>query len=1323
MRRYEKEEWFFLNCNSPADLCAQYGADHSVVLQEYDRCRNGHMLVSGFRVDGGEARFTTRLLDMEDGAGVGFYYGSGGYNAYVLAVFENDRVSLRIPNGVPLGDTFRYDGTKRYYELGEASVPFTLPLWAAVELHGQRICVRVNEKEILSCDLPKADWRHESPRIILQALSVTDAAPVTTAVFQEFDVSGVKKGSQCKGRCIWEKDSSPAGHVSLHLAGERDCWTETDARGNFVFADLPAGEYSCVAAGEKGFSAFSIQHCATGDEVSAGLRQAEEKGYRNPKERIYQIPEPESGRTHIPGGELTDSHDRICLDGIWQFAWDPEGRGEKEGWFDRRKWQRRIQVPFSWQSLTAFGEAFLADAYDLRQNNAWTTNPAELGNTGWYQRTVCPPKEGSWDLVIGAVNGFGNVWLNQEPVGSFESSCGPVRFFLGSMQADREYRITIQVTYPFDKADICKGKQGFWFTDAPGIWQDVWLEEQRELRITDILLSYEFVTEDLSRLRLKGQVAIEKRELCREADCGKEVREKNAEQKRLAVEVLLDGKVIKADVQADERSEESGNPEGVKSAEEAGKPERTERLEITEKSEVIESAERPETLRAIFYMELDQVHLWSPEDPFCYELKARISKDGRVVEESARKAAFRLIETVGNRLFLNRKPFYMRGVLDQGYNPWGLYTYPAIEGMEPGTMEFDIRKAKEYGYNLIRMHIKDNEPDWYRICDETGMLVWDEMPVSFYATFRDEKWRINYEQQLKRMIRKQNYHPSVIVFSTFNESWGISGDHERSPWDEPEGQAWQKEMAQRYRTEMPQILLVDNSGYAKTGLTQLLDYHMYPVSYSEARDFYGRLTKQNYPGSVFNCYAEENKTLMKEDMVRDLLQRTCRMDLKETDFQGKECQSGQPVIISEFLHINQVEQMVRLYPEIAGFVRMNLSSQENEDTSPLTNTRMERDFGYVHSDFSSAGYGCVNSKNLVLPDYPPLTRQKAGSTIEVPVSVSLWDGSLSGKRLQLRVIGKGIDDQGQDDILFDRQEMEITAECYQPYEAAKVCLEIPFGMKGAYWFCELWREEQMLCDSSIQMEILEDRAGVVDCAKNDDETCEVARGVICKENCVVGCHADCGAICNAARPVRIETAGIFGHHEEVNPVRHLFWMAGAGELVYHLPVKAAESDPDCDLLARMEEEKPYGHPSERTEKGTLDCHLSVKPEKRYILRLEASTCECINGTRLSDTRTYEGRIHVSIGENSRTYTLPDAPWDRRALFSNSAGSSGDEVLHQNMGTYGYGYRLDIPVEHKDLQLALERGYLTLRIRSEETGVVLYGERMGRYGADPMLLST
>ena len=1251
MRQYGKEDWMFLNCNSPADLCAQYGEDHSVLLKEHDRCRNGHMLVSDFRVDGREARFTTRLSVMEDGAGVGFYYGDGGYNAYIMAALWSDRISLRIPNGVPLGDTFRYDGAERYYELGEASVPFTLPLWVTVELHENKMCVLIDQKEVLSCDLPKLEWRKGNARIMLQALSVTDETPTTSAVFREYEISGIQKGSDCKGRCVFDKTGVPAGHVSLHLAGERNRWTETDGQGNFVFTDLPDGEYRCVAAGEEGFSSFLMRHRDVRREDSDRLRQAEETGHRKPEERIYRIPEPEPGRAHIPEGELTGSRARICLDGIWRFEWDPESRGEEEGWFDRSIWRRRIQMPFSWQSLAAFGEAFLADAYDLRQNNAWTTNPAELGNTGWYQKTVCPAKDGSWDLVIGAVNGYGKVWLDHEPVGSFESSYGPVRLSLGFMQADREYRITIRVTYPFDEADICKGKQGFWFTDAPGIWQDVWLEEQGELRITDILLSYEFLTEDLSRLLLKGQVIVEKRNLRNSVDCQNGAQEKDRDQKRLTVEISLDGRIIAANLQTE------------------GMPGETDKTE------------RTGTLQAAFCTELDRVRLWSPKDPYCYALKARIKQDGRVIEEGVRKAGFRLIEAVGNRLLLNKEPFYMRGVLDQGYNPWGLYTYPQIRGTEPGSMEFDIRKAAEYGYNLIRMHIKDNEPDWYRICDETGMLVWDEMPVSFYATFRDEKWRKNYEDQFMRMIRKHNYHPGVIMFSAFNESWGLTGDHERSPWDEPEGQAWQMDMAQKYRTEMPQVLLVDNSGYAKTGLTQILDYHMYPGSYSEARDFFGRLTKQNYPGSVFNCYAEENKILMQEEAVCDLLQRTCRMNLKETNFTGKECQSGQPVIISEFLHINQIEQMVRLYPEIAGFVRMNLSSQENEDTSPLTNTRMERDFGYVHSDLSHAGYGCVNSENLVLADYPPLTRQKAGNAIEIPIYVSLWDAALSREQLQLRIIGKGIDYKGQDNILFYRQEMEITGKCYQPYEAAKVCLEMPTGMKGAYWFCELWRGEQLLCDSSIQTEILEEGGCEEDCVKTGEETCGKVRLAACKKNC----NPASAMVCNAARPVRVRTSGIAGHYEETEPARHLFWMAGEGELVYHLPVKAGE-------------------------------------EQAYVLRLEVSTCECMAGTRLSDAQTYAGRIHVSIGDKSWTYTLPDAPWDRRALFSNSAGGFGEEALYQCMGTYGYGYRLDIPVGQEDLRPAAQRGYLTLQIKAEETGVVVYGERMGRYGADPMLIS-
>ena len=90
---------------------------------------------------------------------------------------------------------------------------------------------------------------------------------------------------------------------------------------------------------------------------------------------------------------------------------------------------------------------------------------------------------------------------------------------------------------------------------------------------------------------------------------------------------------------------------------------------------------------------------------------------------------------------------------------------------------------------MIRMHIKDNEPDWYTLCDELGMPVWDEIPANFYGTSQDLHCQSMHKRQQKAAIRKHNYHPSVVICSLFNESWGITGDHEKSPWDDRKGQA------------------------------------------------------------------------------------------------------------------------------------------------------------------------------------------------------------------------------------------------------------------------------------------------------------------------------------------------------------------------------------------------------------------------------------------------------------------------------------------------------------------------------------------------------
>ena len=141
--------------------------------------------------------------------------------------------------------------------------------------------------------------------------------------------------------------------------------------------------------------------------------------------------------------------------------------------------------------------------------------------------------------------------------------------------------------------------------------------------------------------------------------------------------------------------------------------------------------------------------------------------------------------------------------------------------------------------------------------------LWDEVPSCFYGTWKDPLWRGLHLRRLKAMARKQNYHSSVVLCSVFNESWGILGDHERSPWDNDEAQNWIRTSAQTYRRLAPGILVVDNSGYGKTGETDILDYHSYPTEFADAMDFFERLDKQNYPGSAFNCYNEENRQLMR----------------------------------------------------------------------------------------------------------------------------------------------------------------------------------------------------------------------------------------------------------------------------------------------------------------------------------------------------------------------------------------------------------------------------------------------------------------------------
>ena len=74
------------------------------------------------------------------------------------------------------------------------------------------------------------------------------------------------------------------------------------------------------------------------------------------------------------------------------------------------------------------------------------------------------------------------------------------------------------------------------------------------------------------------------------------------------------------------------------------------------------------------------------------------------------------------RIFLNNRPYFQAGVLDQGYWPDGLYTAPCDEALV-----FDIVSMKKLGFNMLRKHVKLEPQRWYYHCDRLGMLVWQDM--------------------------------------------------------------------------------------------------------------------------------------------------------------------------------------------------------------------------------------------------------------------------------------------------------------------------------------------------------------------------------------------------------------------------------------------------------------------------------------------------------------------------------------------------------------------------------------------------------------------
>ena len=345
----------------------------------------------------------------------------------------------------------------------------------------------------------------------------------------------------------------------------------------------------------------------------------------------------------------------------------------------------------------------------------------------WYTRTIeCDPKPGERILLhFGGVDFRTMVFVGHDEVTDVphEGGQNPFTVDITDYVKKGENQLTVCVWDPTEDFVNSRGKQSFnpagcFYTRVSGIWQTVWMETVPEKYIR----SYKVFT-DID----KGEVTIEFK-----VESGK-------------------CKVGEQGVIEVENSAFSATPRlCVKSQFVPGEP-------VTVKLPA-------------------PVDLWSPENPKLYHFTAKYGKDEIKGYFGMRKIEKRKDGRGHMRFFLNNKPYFMIGTLDQGWWPDGLLTPPSEEAME-----YDVKVLKDCGFNMLRKHIKVEPQQYYAMCDRLGILVIQDLP-SGTGEWRDpmkaetvKRYGLQ-RQEMKEMMDDLQPFASIVMWNPYNEGWTQPGE-------------------------------------------------------------------------------------------------------------------------------------------------------------------------------------------------------------------------------------------------------------------------------------------------------------------------------------------------------------------------------------------------------------------------------------------------------------------------------------------------------------------------------------------------------------------
>ncbi len=393
---------------------------------------------------------------------------------------------------------------------------------------------------------------------------------------------------------------------------------------------------------------------------------------------------------------------------------------------DSSKQRKVININDNWNYLEENEIDIEAlDAYQSWQSinlphtwNQWDVMDAAPGyrrDASWYQKTMVMEGEikCQYRIYFEGANITSDVYVNGSHVGQHIGGYLGFEFDITRwVRPGEENTISVRVDNSYNRDIIPSQKADFFIYG--GITRDVWLKILPEINLSQVFITTDSVSQDAALISLN--LDIENAQLL------------STDHSIKSQIIDADGKII---------------------------------------SELIIPAENYSADKSYTYPKVTNPQLWSPDDPYLYQVETSLVKDNQSVDKTQNQMGLRWyhFEPYG-AFYLNGKRLLLRGShRHEEYAGYG-------NALPNHLHRKDMQDIKGMGANFVRLGHYPQDPSVYEACDELGIILWDELPWC-RGGMGEEKWKENTETMLAKMIIQNYNHPSIFFWSLGNEIYWL----------------------------------------------------------------------------------------------------------------------------------------------------------------------------------------------------------------------------------------------------------------------------------------------------------------------------------------------------------------------------------------------------------------------------------------------------------------------------------------------------------------------------------------------------------------------